>query len=161
MSDAIRDQKGENMKKIMALIVVLFLTGLALSGCCSKTDANGIITKSFSNCLTSASNVACNPTPAVIATVQAGVVIIQTGISLAAPGTAAWVAAMDAQNVANIILSGACVSTTQLNNLIAWLSSDAAKIAQANVAAKKMKATGAVMTPMDINPLIDWRNSVK
>jgi hypothetical protein len=146
------------MKKLVLLIMVV---ALPLAGCCTKTDANGIVTKSFSNCLSSASNVACNPTPAVIATVQAAVVIIQTGVSLAVPGTAAWVAAMDAQNVANIVLSGACVSTTQLNNLITWLSSDAAKVAQANVATKKMKATGAVMTPLDINPLINWANSVK
>jgi hypothetical protein len=149
------------MKKILVLIVVLAIMALALAGCCTKTDANGIATKSFSNCLASASNVACNPTPAVIATVQAAVTIISTAISLAVPGTAAWVAAMDAQNIASIILSGACVTTTQLDSLITWLSSDAAKVAQAQVAAKKIKTVGIAMTPLNIQPLINWANGVK
>lgn len=139
------------MKYLRVTLVTTIAFSLLLAPGCATV-------KSF---FTSAQTMACNPTPAVVEVVTAAVPILATAVSIAVPGTQAWVAAYGAQNIANVILSGACVSLDQLNALIAYLSSDAAKVAQAKMAVVKMKKGVAVTRPLDINPLVIWANSSK
>ena len=100
---------------------------------------------------------ACNPPANVIAVAQAAAPLVATAINMFIPGSVAYVTAVTVQGAVTAILGGACVTLTQLDNLIAWLQSDAAKTLQAKamVKAGPMKAAAVI----DPQALIDWRKA--
>jgi hypothetical protein len=130
------------MKKILVLCMVVALA----------FGATG------ATCLQQVATQACNPPPAVIAVVQAAAPLVAIAITTFIPGSAQYVNAVAVQGVVTAILGGACVSLTQLNNLIAWLQSDDAKVIQvkAMVKAGPMKAQA-----INIQPLVDWAGTFK
>ncbi len=100
-----------------------------------------------------AETIMCNPPQNVMDVVKAAAPVIATAISMLVPGSAPYLAAVDAAAIVGYIQQGACISLTQLNNLITFLGSDAVKTAQVKMVAGKKAAPIKVF---NIQPLIIW-----
>ncbi len=133
----------------IAILVILALS-LLLMGCCKNIDANGVETTSFSNCLQKSQDYVCNPSASVMVTVDAAAPVLAALLNTLVPQSAAWVNATNAISTVNTIQSGACVTVTALNNLIAMINI---------VNAQKGLKAGAKR--VDITPLINWRATAK
>jgi hypothetical protein len=143
------------MKKFVVLIVVL---AMALAGCCTRTDTAGVTTKNFPNCMLAAQAMVCNPDANVMAVINAVAPILANLVNTAIPGSALFINASNAQNVVKSIQGVGCTSVTALNQLIAFIQSSDFAQAQMQLAAKgKRMAT----SPIDVGPLINWRNTGK
>ncbi len=129
------------MKKILILCLIIAV-GLGVSG---------------ATCLNNLQDNICNPPPAVISAVQAAAPVVAFIINQAREDSDEYITAVAVQGVVTSILAGACVSVTQLNNLIAWLDSNQgqAAVAESNLKAGPMKAKA-----INIQALRDWRNSM-
>jgi len=130
------------MKKIMVLCLIIAMA----------FGATG------ATCMQNIQTQACNPPAAVISMLPVAITIITMALSAFVPGTAAYLAAVNASAVANSIEVGVCVSVTQLNALIAFLQSSDVKSLQtkAMVKAGPMKARA-----LNIQPLQDWAATFK
>lgn len=134
------------MKRILISVMVL---PLMVGGCAG-----------FKPFFTSAQGIACNPPANVIAVAKVAAPLIEIALAMIVPGTAAYLAAVDASAVVNAIQKGICVSVKQLNSLIAFLSSDAAK--SARIKQVKMAAgLKAMPAPINLQPLVDWAGIIK
>ena len=131
------------MKKIMILCLAVAIVFGAMGATCMQNVQSNV----------------CNPPQSVIDIANAAAPLIAIAITMALPGSAAYVTAVTVQGAITAIQGGACVSITQLNALIAWLQSNDAKTLQAKamVKAGPMKA----VAPINVQPLIDWRNGIK
>jgi predicted xylose isomerase-like sugar epimerase len=127
------------MEKVLILCIVIAL-GFGASG---------------ATCL---QNTMCSPPADVMAVAKAAAPVIQMAIIMLVPGTAAYLAAVDAAAAVDYIQDGICLSITQLNALIAFLQSSDAKVANAKM---MMKAGPARAKALNIQPLIDWKDAVK
>ena len=130
------------MKKILILCVVLALAFGAFGATCMQN----IQTQ------------ACTPPAAVISALPVAITLISIALSTFFPGSAAYLAAVNASAVANSIEVGVCVSVTQLNALIAFLQSNDVKAVQAKA---MMKAGPAKATVLNIAPLQAWASTFK
>ena len=108
-------------------------------------------------CMRNVQEVICNPPQAVIDVANAAAPLVAIAITMALPGSAAYVNAVAVQGAITAIQGGACVSITQLNNLIAWLQSDEAQGLQVKAMLKAGPAKATA--PISVQPLIDWRSS--
>lgn len=144
------------MKSVMFTLVVLVAVLLAGS-CCTRTDSQGVTTKSFLNCSQAAQEMVCNPTDSVKAIVQIATPIIAGIVNVAIPGSTAYFDAQRALNVLNSIQKVGCTSLTALNELIAFIKSDVFKTAAAKYQAK-LRASPA---EVNVEPLIDWSHTAK
>jgi hypothetical protein len=108
-------------------------------------------------CMQQIQTQACNPPAAVISMLPVAITIITMALSTFVPGTAAYLAAVNASAVANSIEVGVCVGVTQLDALIAFLQSSDVKSIQtkAMVKAGPMRAQA-----LNVQPLIDWQKTV-
>lgn len=127
------------MKKLLAVMMILALIG----GC------------SF---LQTAQDTICNPPQSVIAVANAAAPLVAIAINMTLPGSASYVNAVTVQGAITAIQGGACVSLTQLNNLIAWLQSNEAQQLQAKA---MLKAGPMKALAISVQPLIDWRDSTR
>jgi hypothetical protein len=107
-------------------------------------------------CLKSVQSTVCAPPPNVMALAKQVAPIIQMVIMMAVPGSAAYVAAVDAAGIVDYIQNGLCISIKQLNNLIAFLQTDEVKLAQNRMMIKRGPAKAQAL---DIQPFIAWRAS--
>jgi hypothetical protein len=128
------------MKKIVILCLIVALAFGATGATCMQTAQDRV----------------CNPPQNVIAVVNAAAPLVAIAINMAVPGSAAFVNAVSVQGAITAIQGGVCVSLGQLNNLIAWLQSDAVKELQAKA---MLKAGPARAMALDPAPLIAWRES--
>ena len=130
------------MKKIVILCCIVAL-GLGVTG---------------ATCMQNVQTAACSPPAAVISILPSVIQIAAVALATFVPGTAQYLAAVNASAVANSIEVGICVSATQLNDLITFLQSNNVKTLQAKMMVKAgpMKAVA-----FNIQPLIDWQNSLK
>ena len=128
------------MKKLLVLCLIIAV-GLGVSG---------------ATCMQNVQDTVCNPPASVIAVANAAAPLVAIAINMALPGSAAFINAVTVQGAITAIQGGACVSTTQLNALIAWLQGNDAKTlqAKAQVKAGPMKAAAFI----DPAPLIVWRD---
>jgi len=126
------------MKRLLILCIIVAM-GFAVTG---------------ATCMKNVQTQVCSPPANVIAIAKAVAPIIQTVIMVALPGSAAYVAAVDAAGIVDYIQNGLCISTTQLNNLIAFLKSEVFKTAQVKMAAKRGVAKAELI---NIQPLLDWK----
>jgi len=130
------------MKRI-AILCLIVAMGLGVTG---------------ATCLQNVQDRVCNPPQAVIDVANAAAPLVAMAIQIALPGSAAYVNAVSVQAAITAIQGGACVSVTQLNNLIAWLQSEQAQ----TLAAKAMvKAGPARAMAINVQPLISWRDGVR
>jgi hypothetical protein len=140
------------MKRVLVFLVILAM-GFA-SGCsCPRADSNGVITKSFSNCLLTAQDIVCNPSAEVLAETNVFLAIIKGVAEAFVPGTAAFMARITAENIATI----GCATVTGLNGLISYMQSTQFQQAQVMQMKKGIKATA----PISPQPFIDWRDTKK
>ena len=130
------------MKKILVLLVIVALA----------FGASG------ATCMNSVATTACNPPTAVISALPAAISLIKIALSVFVPGTATYMAAVDASAVATSIESGVCVSVTQLNNLIAFLQSKDVQTLQTKA---MLKAGPMKAQVINVQPFVDWANAVK
>ena len=130
------------MKKIIVLCLILSLA----------FGATG------ATCMQNVQTQACNPPAAVVSALPAAVSLIKIALSVFVPGTAAYLAAVDASAVATSIESGVCVSVTQLNNLIAFLQSKDVQTLQTKA---MLKAGPMKAQVINVQPFVDWANAVK
>ena len=126
------------MKRLLILCIVIAL-GFGVTG---------------ATCLQNVQTQVCSPPANVIAVAKAVAPIIQMAIIMAVPGSAAYLAAIDAAGIVDYVQSGLCISTTQLNNLIAFLKSDVFNAAEVKMMAKRGPAKAELI---NIQPLLDWR----
>lgn len=133
------------MKKLAILILI---TSMALS----FTGAS---------CLNQAQDMACNPPANVIALANAAAPVIAMILNLAVPGSAAWINAANAAAYMTTLRRGACISMTQLNELINFLSSPQVKSAQVAMRAKVITGKAQVVPSLDVQALVDWRKSLE
>lgn len=131
------------MKKVWILCLIVAVVFASTGATC----------KSF---WTGAQDTLCNPPPAVVTVVQVGISIAETAISMYVQGSQEYLDAAAALVSAQGLLNTGCILVTDLNKLKAWLQSNQALQAQAVMATKKMKATGKVSQPLNIEPLINW-----
>ena len=124
------------MKKVL---VVLLVVALSLSGCAGFLKFSQQVQDKL-----------CNPPANVMMILEQAAPIVQAIISMAVPGSAAFIAAVNAKQVIDSIQGGACVTVTQLNNLITFLQSADAK--------KEMSKTKAVV---NVQALQDWSKGIK
>ena len=129
------------MKKLAILILVISMA-LSFTG---------------ASCLTNIQQILCNPPANVVAVANAAAPVIAMIINLAVPGSAAWVNANNAAAIVSAIQSRVCIGITQLNTLIAFLESSMFKQAQT----KAMVGKKLVPVPLNIQPLRDWKATVK
>jgi hypothetical protein len=127
------------MKKVLILCLIVAM-GLGLTG---------------ATCLNTVQDKVCNPPQAVIDVANAAAPLVEMAISMALPDSAVYVNAVSVQAAITAIQGGACITSTQLNNLIAWLQSDQAKALQVKAMVKvgPMKAVA-----INVQPLVDWRD---
>lgn len=144
------------MKKL--LLAVLFLGAmLFISGCCTRTDAQGVTTKNLFNCMQAAQETVCNPSDAVKAIAQMAAPVIAGIVNTAIPGSQIYFNAQRALNVLSSIQKVGCTSLTGLNELISFLKSDVFTTALTKYqATNKLKAVS-----VNVGPLIDWGNTAK
>ena len=130
------------MKKILVLCLIVALTFGAMGA----------------TCMQNVQTAACSPPAAVISILPSVIQIAAVALATFIPGTAQYLAAVNASAVANSIEVGICVSATQLNDLITFLQSNNVKALQTKMMVKAgpMKAVA-----FNIQPLIDWQNSLK
>ena len=126
------------MKRLLILCIIVAL-GFGVTG---------------ATCLKNVQTQVCSPPANVIAVAKAVAPIIQMAIIMAVPGSAAYLAAIDAAGIVDYVQNGLCISTTQLNNLIAFLKSDVFKTAEVKMMAKRGPAKAELI---NIQPLLDWR----
>ena len=126
------------MKRLLILCIIVAM-GFAVTG---------------ATCLKNVQTQVCAPPANVIAIAKAVAPVIQMAIMIAVPGSAAYLAAVDAAGIVDYVQSGLCISTTQLNNLIAFLKSDVFKTAEVKMMAKRGTAKAELI---NIQPLIDWK----
>ncbi|MHB8084292.1 MAG: hypothetical protein ACYDHZ_00500 [Dehalococcoidia bacterium] len=140
------------MKNLMILVLAI---GLMLAGCCPRTnDSTGVTTKSFTNCLATAQTMVCNPSPAVMAVINAAAPFLAQELNILVPGSKDYVTAENAQAVILSIQAVGCTSVTSLNTLIAYL--------QSVLATQHAKGVYRVIQPpFDVQPLVDWSKGVK
>jgi hypothetical protein len=153
------DKRRIGMKKLAVMMAVLaIMTMVSVVGCCTLMGPDGVETKSFSNCLQTVQTIACNPPASVLSMLTGVIEITKLGIATFAPGSAEFVAAVQANAAANALLAGVCISIAQLNDLTKFVESAAAKSLSVKMMAKAgpMKAKA-----LDAQPLIDWRDSFK
>ena len=131
-----------DISKVFVLCIVIAL-GFGASG---------------ATCLQNVQTTICNPPANVIAVAKAAAPVIEMAIIMLVPGTAAWLAAVDASVAVDSIQNGICIGVSQLNNLIAFLQSSTAQTAQAKLMVKKgpMRAVA-----LHIGPLIQWKATVQ
>lgn len=127
------------MKKVILLILVV---GLALS----LTGAT---------CLQNVQEIACNPPPAVLASVNAAAPIIAYAITLLVKGSDEWATAVNAQAAVTALQAGVCISLKQLNGLIAFLNGETFKRAEAKVMMARWINRDQVRT-VNVAPLEEW-----
>jgi len=130
------------MKKLLVLITIIALA-LGASG---------------ATCMNSVQKVACNPPAAVITALPVAIQLITIALSTFVPGSAAYLAAVDASAAARSIEAGICISATQLSALIAFLQSNDVKSLQAK---SNLKAGPAKAQVVNISAFQDWANSLK
>ena len=129
------------MKKLAILILVISMS-LSFTG---------------ASCLNNTQQILCNPPANVVAVANAAAPVIAMIINLSVPGSAAWVNANNAAGIVSTIQSRVCIGITQLNTLIAFLESSIFKQAQT----KAMVGKKLVPVPLNIQPLRDWKVTVK
>ena len=103
-------------KGVLVLVSILALVG----GCCTRTNVNGVTTKSFTNCLTTAQQMLCNPTDAEKASALAIENFLTSGAVVVGAIAGIPITPAAAQAVFVTIASGACVVATDLQNALAW-----------------------------------------
>ncbi|TRZ44516.1 hypothetical protein D4S03_11975 [bacterium] len=130
------------MKRLAVLIMALSL----LAGCAGV--------KAF---FTQTQTIACAPPAEVIAVAKAAAPLILLAVQMTIPGSATWLAGVDAASAVDSIQKGICISATQLSNLITFLESKNVKMAQA----KASKKTTKVAKGLDIGPLVRWQGAVR
>lgn len=142
------------MKKYLAVLAILAM----LVGCAPAASTTTDTTTTTAGAINTVQTIACDPPAAVIAILPAAISLIMVAVSTFVPGSAAYLAAVNASTVANLIETGICVSVTQLNSLIAFLQSGDVKTIQtkAMVKAGPMKAKA-----LNVTPLQDWANTLK
>jgi hypothetical protein len=130
------------MRKLLTLLLILALAFSVTGATCMQN----IQTK------------ACDPPAAVLAALPAAITVIKIALSTFVPGTAEYLAAVDASAVASSLEVGVCVSVTQLNALIAFLQSDNAKVIEtkAMVKAGPMRARA-----VNVAPFVAWAGTLK
>ncbi len=92
----------------------------------------------------------CNPPEAVMTVIKGAAEVVKSILAIAVPGSQLYVSAVEAGQVVDAIQGGACVTVTQLNNLIAFLQSDAAQ-----------KAMAGQKVFVNVQPLQDWASKGK
>lgn len=136
------------MRKVV--LALILSAAMLVAGCCTGADGS----KSFMNCMRSAQTILCNPPADVVQAVNYVAPVIAMILNTAVPGTAAYINAVTAQQVVTALQAGACVTLTQLNQLIAYMQSDVFKTEVA-----KLAKGPAMPTPVPVDPLIKWRNT--
>ena len=101
-------------------------------------------------CLQNIQGKVCNPDPTTIAAANVLIDFLKPELNVLLPGSAAFNAYITATNIA----TGACVTTTALNELIAFIQGINN---QAQVATAKGKLR-AVAVPLPVQPFISWRD---
>jgi hypothetical protein len=146
------------MKTLTVLILALILV---VGGCCKKFDpVTQVETESFSNCLESMNELACNPPASVLVVAAAAAPIIAILINTLLPGSEEWATAANAQAAITAIQKGVCISTKQLAALIVFLESNVFKTAQGQMITRRViLKTGAIQV-VDVKPLKDWQANV-
>lgn len=126
------------MKKVLVLCCILALAFGATGATCMKNVQTQV----------------CAPPANVIAVAKTVAPIIQMILMTAIPASAPYLAAVDAAGIVDYIQNGLCISTTQLNSLIAFLQSEVFKTAQVKMMAKRGPAKAELI---NIQPLLDWK----
>jgi hypothetical protein len=113
---------------------------------------------SGATCMQNVQTQACNPPAAVTAVITGIVELAKFAVSTFVPGTQEYMDAVSAEATATAIEAGVCISTTQLNNLIAWVNSMSSKAAQ-----NKMMVKAGPMRAKVVNvaPLQAWADTFK
>ena len=141
------------MKRFLVLIALLAVAALGMAGCCKLTNANGVTTTSFANCITSAENYACNPPASVMTSLNASAVFVATIINATIPGSAAFINATNAAGAIATLQQSGCIGLTSLNTLVAYLSALTGP-AKAGVALNERVVESA--STVNLGPLIEW-----
>ena len=128
------------MKKVIVLCMIVVLAFGVMGATCMQNVQEAV----------------CNPPQSVIDVANAVAPLITVAITMAIPGSEAYVTAVTVQGAITAIQGGACVSVTQLNALIVWLQSDTAKALQTKAMAKAGPTKAVPM--INPQPLIDWRD---
>jgi len=131
------------MRKIMVLCLVIALA----------FGATGATCKNF---WIGAQDKVCNAPANVMAVIDGIITVAELGVATFVPGSAAYIAAIQSFGTATSIKDGLCVSLTQLNALIAYVQSQPALRKKAMAKVDPAKAVA-----INVQPLIDWGNSVK
>lgn len=129
------------MKKFKLAVCILLALVLTVSGCAFLKVVQDKV---------------CNPPAGVMALINSAAPVVAAIIAAAVPGSAVYVAAVANQQTITAIQAGVCVSLTQLNNLIDFLQSPEVQQAQLKMMAGKKAAA-----PINVQPLVDWRDKSK
>jgi hypothetical protein len=136
------------MKQLIIMAMVLLL----LAGCtCKRVDpVTKLETDNFSNCLTVAQELFCNPNEKQQAEAAAVLTFLTSGVQIASMVTTVPITADQVVIIFGMIRAGACVLTTDLGLAVAWYN-ELTSVIQAQVMSGKMK--GATVMPPAIPDL--------
>lgn len=126
------------MKKVLFILVLVLLC----FGC-----------KTFS--MDGAQDTACNPPPDVVAVANAVAPAVAMVLNTAVPGSALFISAANAQSYVSLIQKGACLSVTQVNELIKFIQGPEVMMARAKI------AKGGKVAAIDVTPLKTWATRKK
>ena len=142
------------MKKYLAILVVL---AVAVGGCCTRIDpVSKASTKTFSNCVATAQDILCNPSPAQQAAAAAVLAFIASGIDVANIIVPVPITAAEVQLVFSVVQAGGCILATDLQKALAWYASITATL-QADAKMGKARGLKAVSAmPPNVDVLYNW-----
>ena len=145
------------MKRILILAVVLSLFALPLSGCCKRVDpTTQVTTKAFTNCVSAAQNILCNPTDQQKAAAAAALAFITSGIQIAGLVTNVPITPAEVQLVFGVVQNGGCVVTSTMMEALAWYAALTVQLQNQAAAGKANGLKAMVNVPPDISPLYVW-----
>ena len=146
------------MKKVMVLIAVLAMVlALAFTGCCTRIDqVSKASTKTFSNCLATAQDILCNPTPAQQATAASVLAFITSGIDIANIIVPVPITAAEVQLVFGLVQNGGCILATDLQKALAWYASITATLQAESKAGKARGLKAVAAMPPNVDVLYNW-----
>ena len=125
------------MKKAIIFMVILMLAGCT----CKRVDpVSKLETDNFSNCMSAAQSLFCNPTEKQQAEAAAVLTFLTSGVAIASLVTTVPITADQVVIIFGMIRAGACVLTTDLGLAVAWYN-ELTNVLQAQVMSGKMKGT--------------------